>query len=110
MLSLVKSGFCDVISDSWNSFIFFFICLLHYGIYVGIYITGQNVCSITLNYSHKSCNWIPTDQFPGVFLLSSQLSISPKFSVILIFPRKYFKKKKTHLLRSKLNVLIIVLK
>lgn len=23
MLSLVKSGFCDVISDSWNSFIFF---------------------------------------------------------------------------------------
>ena len=159
MLSLVKTGFCDVISDSWNSFTFLFcICLLHYGIYyraslvaqrlkrlppmqetqvqslgredplekemvthssilawtipwmekpgglqstrsqrVGhdwatslSYITGQNVCSITLNYSHESCNWIPTNPFPGAFLLSSQVSISPKFSAISIFPRKNF--------------------
>ena len=44
MLSLVKTGFCDVISDSWNSFTFLFcICLLHYGIYYRASLVAQRL-------------------------------------------------------------------
>lgn len=85
------------------------MCFPHNGIYVGICIIGQILCSITLTLVTKAATEYQPNQFPGDFLISSQLSLPSKFSTIVIYPRMYvcflFK---SHLLGSELNVLTIV--
>ena len=115
-MSPVKVGFCDIISDSEfkenHAIHSFFSYAFHTMEVMSVYALQAKIYVALLSTPViKAATEYQRNQFPGGFLISSQLSISSKFSTILIFPRMYvcflFK---PHLLGSKLNVLTIVRK